>query len=208
MQADGSTTRKYGGTGLGLALTRRFCTMMGGDVTVTSEAGKGSTFTLRLPAVVVPTPQDPPHTEPRPSPVKKAVALPIVEMRAKPIVLVIDDDPNVHDLMRRTLAKDGYQIETALGGEEGLRRARELRPTAITLDVMMPGLNGWSVLAALKQDPELAPIPVIMLTMADERSQGLELGALEYLTKPLDRTRLLGILGRWRTRRHSSPDSG
>ena len=95
-----------------------------------------------------------------------------------------------------------------MGGEEGLRRARELRPTAITLDVMMPGLNGWSVLAALKQDPELAPIPVIMLTMVDERSLGMGLGALEYLTKPLDRGRLLSILGRWQAQLPSRVSPG
>jgi CheY-like chemotaxis protein len=114
-------------------------------------------------------------------------------------VLVIDDDPTVHDLMRRSLAKEGYQVETAFNGEEGLRKARELRPDTITLDVMMPGLNGWSVLAALKQDPGLAHIPVIMLTMVDQRSQGMALGAVEYLSKPFDRGRLLGILSRWKT---------
>jgi CheY-like chemotaxis protein len=113
-------------------------------------------------------------------------------------VLVIDDDPGVHELMRRSLAREGFRVEVAASGEEGLRRARELRPEAITLDVMMPGMDGWAVLAALQADAELAAIPVVMLTIADERNLGYALGAADYLTKPVGRERLAAVLQRYR----------
>jgi GAF domain-containing protein/CheY-like chemotaxis protein/anti-sigma regulatory factor (Ser/Thr protein kinase) len=182
-QADAATTRKYGGTGLGLALSRRLCRMMGGDVTVESEAGRGSTFTIRLPAEVTDAPPEPgARLEPgAPAPGVGAV-------------LVIDDELAVRELMHRFLSKEGFQTVTAASGEEGLRYARELRPDAITLDVMMPGMDGWTVLAALKADPDLADIPVIMLTMVDDRNLGYALGASEYLTKPIDRERLVAVL--------------
>ena len=106
-------------------------------------------------------------------------------------VLVIDDEAAVRDLMQRFLTKEGFRVVTALGGEEGLRLARELRPDAITLDVMMPGMDGWAVLSALKADPDLADIPVIMLTIVDDKNLGYALGASDYLTKPIDRERLV-----------------
>jgi GAF domain-containing protein/CheY-like chemotaxis protein len=182
-QADAATTRKYGGTGLGLALSRRLCRMMGGDVTVESEAGRGSTFTIRLPAEVAEAVEAPVPAGP-------------VERAAPGVgtVLVIDDEAAVRDLMQRFLTKEGFRIVTASGGEEGLRRARELRPDAITLDVMMPGMDGWAVLSALKADPDLADIPVIMLTIVDDRNLGYALGASDYLTKPIDRERLVAVL--------------
>ena len=113
-------------------------------------------------------------------------------------VLVIDDDAAVRDLMARFLGKEGFRVATAASGEEGLRLARELRPDVITLDVLMPGMDGWSVLAALKADAELADIPVVMLTMLDDRNLGYALGAADYLTKPIDRERLVSVLGRYR----------
>jgi CheY-like chemotaxis protein/anti-sigma regulatory factor (Ser/Thr protein kinase) len=182
-QADAATTRKYGGTGLGLALSRRLCRIMGGDVTVESKAGLGSTFTIRLPAVVTD------RAEPAPPSTPPGRATP-----ALGTVLVIDDEVAIRDLMQRFLVKEGFRAVAAAGGEEGLRLARELRPDAITLDVMMPGMDGWAVLTALKADPTVADIPVIMLTIVDDKNLGYALGAADYLTKPIERDRLLTVL--------------
>jgi signal transduction histidine kinase/CheY-like chemotaxis protein len=187
VQADASTTRKYGGTGLGLAIARRFCRLMGGDITVESELGRGSTFTLQLPAGV------------EPARAQKAAGEAIEPTRAagaEGTILVVDDDPTVLDLMRRFLEREGFSVVTASGGREGLRLAREIRPAAITLDVMMPDLDGWTVLATLKGDPELAEIPVVLASIVDDRSRGYALGAVEYMLKPIDRERLLEVLHR------------
>ncbi|MCI0583899.1 MAG: response regulator, partial [Chloroflexi bacterium] len=186
-QADTTTTRRFGGTGLGLALSRRLCRMMGGDVTVASEAGRGSTFTIRLPAEVREAVRD-----------ARAPAARDAVPTGASTVLVIDDDAAVRDLMSRFLGKEGFRVVAAAGGEEGLRLAREIEPDVITLDVLMPGMDGWSVLAALKADPALADIPVVMLTMLDDRNLGYALGAADYLTKPIDRERLVAVLGRHR----------
>jgi CheY-like chemotaxis protein len=113
-------------------------------------------------------------------------------------VLVIDDEAAVRDLMHRFLTKEGFRVVTAHGGEEGLRQARQLRPDAITLDVMMPGMDGWAVLSALKADPEVADIPVVMLTIVDDKNLGYALGASDYLTKPIDRERLVTVLKQYR----------
>jgi PAS domain S-box-containing protein len=197
-QADSSTTRKFGGTGLGLAISRRFCQIMNGDITVRSEPGQGTTFTMRIPVEVVQQPiegQGKPEQEPQ----RLSESLPA----SAAVVLVIDDDPLVADLLRRTLVKDGYRVEYAENGEKGLQLARQLRPDAITLDVMMPGMDGWQVMTHLKSDPELADIPVILLSIVNDRKTGFALGATEYLTKPLDRERLTTVLARISTGRGS-----
>ncbi len=192
-QADASTTRKYGGTGLGLAITRRFCRMMGGDATVQSTPGAGSTFTMRLP-VIVPPLHDPAAGEGETLPAAGIA----VDGRRGDVVVVIDDDPSARELISRFLAREGYHPAAAASGEEGLRLAHSLHPVAITLDVMMPGLDGWTVLQRLKADPETQAIPVIMLTMVDDKNIGFALGAADYMTKPIDRARLSAILSRHR----------
>ncbi|HEX2121892.1 MAG TPA: response regulator, partial [Thermoanaerobaculia bacterium] len=191
-QADASTTRKFGGTGLGLALTRRFCQMMGGDVMVQSVAGEGSVFTLLLPLTITTLAAEPPP----PLEERRATVTPDLEPLPAlgTCVLVIDDDPMQRDLMQRYLQKEGFTVRTATGGAQGLRLARTLHPAAITLDVMMPDMDGWSVLSALKGDIGLRDIPVIMLTMVDDPVRGFTLGASEYATKPVNRRRLSQIL--------------
>ncbi len=198
-QADASTTRKFGGTGLGLALTRRFCQMMGGDVTVRSQVGQGSTFTIKLPANVggerAEEVEDTPEETRFPSSGNNRSTDPTPEPST--CVLVIDDDATQRDLMRRFLTKEGFCVRTAEGGEDGLRLARQLIPIAITLDVMMPEMDGWTVLEALKADPVLQDVPVIMLTMVDDLARGLALGAADYVTKPVNRRRLSRILKKY-----------
>ncbi|MBI3269489.1 MAG: PAS domain S-box protein [Planctomycetes bacterium] len=195
-QADASTTKKFGGTGLGLAISRKLCQIMGGDITVDSEPGKGSTFTMIVPARV---------RDPKAAPVEEAVpasARPIPVDPSRPLhgeVLVIDDDPTFHDMIGRMLVKEGYLAVRATSGEEGLRLAREVRPLAITLDVVMPGMDGWAVLTALKADPELMGIPVIIVSMVDNRSMGYALGVADYLMKPIEREQLSAILAKHRT---------
>ena len=181
-QAEASTSSKYGGTGLGLALSRKFCQLMGGNVTVTSEVGKGSTFTATIPLAGAPEQES---DEPA-----------ISEGRLGSI-LVIDDDAVARNLLTRILSKEGYRVIEAASGEAGLRLAAEHQPNAITLDVVMPGMDGWAVLSALKSDPSLATIPVIMLTMMDEKRLGYMLGADEYLTKPINRKRLAAAIRKY-----------
>ncbi len=187
-QADETTTRDYGGTGLGLPISRRFCHMMGGDITVESVMGEGSTFTIRLPLEV--------EDEGSESQAKAAPAV-ITGPGEDPVVLVVDDDPNALDLLGRTLQEAGMTVVTASEGEEALNLARKLHPAAITLDVLMPGMDGWEVLRELKADRETQDIPVIMVTMTDDRALGYALGATEFLTKPVQRSQLVQLLERY-----------
>ena len=175
-QADSSTSARYGGTGLGLAISRRFCELMGGSIDVSSRPGAGTTFIVRLPATL--------HAP---------AATPVVEAAGgdAPTVLVIDDDAVARDLVTRLLGRAGFRVITASDGATGLSRARSEQPAVITLDVVMPGMDGWEVLTALKSDPAVREIPVVMLSMLDEQHLGFALGAADFLTKPVDRSRLL-----------------
>jgi signal transduction histidine kinase/CheY-like chemotaxis protein len=186
-QAESSTSRKYGGTGLGLAISKLFCEMMGGVISVSSVAGRGTTFTVRLPVEA--------EAETR---VADGTQAATADGAHAGTVLVIDDDPAARNIVARTLSKDGFRVLEAAGGEAGLALARAERPDVITLDVLMPSMDGWSVLAALKSDPALSAIPVVMLTITDEPTLGFSLGAAEYLTKPIERARLREVLQRYR----------
>ena len=190
-QADASTTRRFGGTGLGLAISKRFCEMMGGDITVTSEPDKGSTFTLRLPAKV-------PKAATVTSTGQPTDATPLPDDGHAVRVLVIDDEPAVRELMTRSLTSQSIVAVTAGDGEEGLRLAKERTPDLIFLDVLMPKMDGWAVLTALKADPDLRDVPVVMLTMMSDQGMGYLLGASEYLSKPIDRNRLLAVLDKYK----------
>ncbi|MEP6485824.1 response regulator [Microcoleus vaginatus GB2-A3] len=187
-QADASTTREYGGTGLGLAISQRFCQMMGGSIEVSSTLGAGSTFTVLLPKAIK-QPEIPNKVHDSTSP---------PEAPAVGTVLVVDDDPISRDLIQRALSRQGLHIEVAGSGEQALRLAKQLRPDAITLDVIMPGMDGWAVLSALKADPDLAEIPVILLSFVGNKSLGFALGASDYLTKPVDGKRLAALLNKYR----------
>jgi signal transduction histidine kinase/DNA-binding NarL/FixJ family response regulator len=198
-QADVSIARKYGGTGLGLAISSRYARLMKGRISVESEPGRGSEFTLDLPAKVTTEITEAAQTE-------KTNDLPAAssEMNADlDTILVIDDDSAVRDLMSRFLTKLGFHVVAAASGDEGLLLAKQVNPLVITLDVIMPECDGWVVLNKLKADPELAEIPVIMVTVVDDESMGFELGASNYMIKPVDRDRLAVLIEKHRAARPS-----
>ncbi|MET3293217.1 UNVERIFIED_CONTAM: signal transduction histidine kinase/CheY-like chemotaxis protein [Brevibacillus sp. OAP136] len=184
-QADSSTTRKYGGTGLGLAISQKLCQIMGGDIQVASEFGKGTAFTIWLPTMEqdIHVLADTKETE--------------MLIKGSSTLLVIDDDMAMLQLMKRYLGKEDWTVALAKNGHEGIRLAKELRPTVIALDVLMPGMDGWTVLTTLKNDPELAGIPVVMISMTDDKNLGYALGASEFLTKPVYRERLIAVLDKY-----------
>lgn len=185
-QADASTTRQYGGTGLGLAISRRFCNMMGGDITVQSQSGAGAIFTVHLP--------EKPKTAVTKDNWLDEDVLETAVSHPENSVLIIDDDPMARDLLKRHLTKAGFRVQTAASGAEGLALAAEIKPIAITLDVLLPSMDGWEVLAQLKADPEMANIPVIIVTMLEDEQLGFALGASDYLMKPIDRKRLTAVV--------------
>jgi CheY-like chemotaxis protein/nitrogen-specific signal transduction histidine kinase len=185
-EAEGATSSKYGGTGLGLALSQKLCRLMGGDVTVVSELGQGSCFTIRVPAqaqtaeLITDTSPVADRTGPGPD--------------GQDVILVIDDDAADLDIVQRMLTKEGYNVATARNALEGLAAARKLRPSAIILDVLMPDTDGWSVLSVVKDDSDLQRCPVILLSVNDDFQKGRSLGAAAHLQKPVDREPLLRIL--------------
>ena len=179
-QADASTTREYGGTGLGLAISRQFCHLLGGDIAVSSTVGTGTTFSVSIPVESVLEEHGPVE--------EKAGAEDALT------VLVVDDNPVARDLLARHLERDGYRVEKVSDAREAVTAARKYRPAVITLDVLMPYMDGWSVLSALKQDPDLAPIPVVMVTITDDKNLGFSLGAVEYLRKPVRQEQLRSVI--------------
>ena len=183
-QADEKTTRKFGGTGLGLTITKMFAEMMGGMIDVTSVEGEGTTFTVTLPKVVTDDTSDLDQPSSEQSDDKDYT------------VLVIDDDDSAQDMMKRFLEKQGYSVIQAKSGEMGLKLATEHMPDLITLDVMMPEMDGWEVLNTLQSNDRSKKIPVIMLSMANEPDIGYSLGATDYLTKPVDWNELSNILSK------------
>jgi PAS domain S-box-containing protein len=189
VQADDSTTRQFGGTGLGLAITRAFCRTMGGDISVTSAPGAGATFTVRLPAML--RPEDAPPTEAEPH-------TPVEPHEQHETVLLVDDDPAARELLQRFLEREGFHVRSANDGRAGLTLARALRPRAILLDVEMPRMDGWAVLHAVRNDPDLAGTPVIMTSVVAEQGLGQALGATDYFVKPIDWDRLKGLMERYR----------
>lgn len=191
IQADISTTRKYGGTGLGLTICKQFCELLGGNIEVKSEVHVGTEFIVRLP-VIATIPNEPVVSE---SALAKTIRFAeshkpeeSIKDRRKRLarILVVDDDPAMRNLLRRQLEKEGFEILEAVDGKQGLAMAREYHPEVITLDVMMPGMDGWSVLKAIKSDEELSDIAVIILSIISDKNIGFTLGAAEYLSKPVD----------------------
>ena len=199
-QADASTTRRFGGTGLGLAITRAFSHMLGGDITVESSEGEGTTFTLTIRATVVK--DDAEQLDPGTR--SDAVRLGSDQAGGNE-VLVIDDDQATRDLLARFLTREGFKVATAPDGKAGLEHARAQRPRAILLDVTMPRMDGWAVLRTLRADPELGDVPVIMVTVLDEQNLAFSLGATDYLQKPVDWGLLKEAMDRFRPKHYDGP---
>jgi signal transduction histidine kinase/DNA-binding NarL/FixJ family response regulator len=203
-QADVSIARKYGGTGLGLAISYRYAHLMKGRISVESELGQGSIFTLHIPSRVTTEMTEAAQAE-------KVKDLPVAPSEMKSnldTILVIDDDSVIRDLMSRFLTRLGFRVVAAASGEEGLRLAKQVNPLVVTLDVIMPDCDGWAVLNKLKTDPELADIPVIMVTVVDNETMGFKLGASNYLIKPVDRDRLAVLIQEHRVARYSTVTAG
>ena len=189
-QADGSSTRKYGGTGLGLSITRKLTHLLGGTIDVRSVEGKGSTFTVTIPFAK--------KDEEAPAETVRTdeETLPSVGMKGMKVLLAIDDDPNALILLKQNLEDEGYYVMGASNPEEGIRKAKEIHPFAITLDILMPQKDGWGVLSELKADPATRDIPIIVISIIDNKELGFNLGAFDYLVKPFEKEAISAVLQR------------
>ena len=189
VQADSSTTRKYGGTGLGLTISKQLAILMGGDITIRSEMNKGTTFTATFLADYLNATDNVKNQNIKEGPlIENVVSIENVNGKT---VLIIDDDPTVGELMKRQLLKENYKVVIAPNGKEGVRLARDLQPDVIILDILMPEMDGWSVLRTLKADPKVSDIPVIMASILDEKNKGFSLGAADFLSKPVQKEYLM-----------------
>jgi signal transduction histidine kinase/CheY-like chemotaxis protein len=188
VQADKSISSKYGGTGLGLVISRHFCQMMGGDVTFESEYNVGTTFIVEIPRNV--------NEAGRAAKISECEQSDVTSFSVPP-VLVIDDDPTVSEIIRRQMVNDQVDVVTAAGGEEGLRKARELKPQLIVLDLLMEEMDGWSVLSEIRADPTISAIPIFILSSVDERAKGRSKGVLDFLVKPPRKAELKTILSKY-----------
>ncbi len=206
-QADESTTRDYGGTGLGLTLVKSFCEMMGGSIRVESTIGQGSSFIVTLPKEIekqyLGLEEEASISGETPEPslsnqdTKTASSQASEDASAQNTVLVIDDEASARELLRKRLESEGCSVLLAKSGAEGLALAAEHIPALITLDVMMPGMDGWTVLRRLKADSKLKNIPVVMISMVGNKAMSYSLGAVESLQKPVDRGRLSGLVKKY-----------
>jgi PAS domain S-box-containing protein len=215
-QADDSTTRNYGGTGLGLSLTRRFAQMMGGDIRVESEVGSGSSFIIEIPMKVTKQHQGL-EAEASMDETGDNTAIATAKTfpdhllstlervhKEKPLVLVVDDEQSARELLTRSLELEGCEVKAARDGKEGLKMAADLSPDLITLDIMMPGMDGWTVLRKIKADRNLKDIPVLMVSMIGDRGMSYELGAVDSIQKPVDRKKLRGVVEKYAKGKNNS----
>ena len=190
--SDSSTTRKYGGTGLGLTISKQLAMMMGGDVTVDSEINKGTIFTATFLADYLGASQDIKNKALKQNSLIENVVS--IENQNAKTILIIDDDPTVSELIKRQLLRDSYNVVVANNGKEGIELARKIKPNLITLDILMPEMDGWSVLRTLKADPEVSKIPVVMASILDEKNKGFSLGAADFVSKPIEKERLISSI--------------
>ncbi|MBI5463979.1 MAG: response regulator, partial [Ignavibacteriales bacterium] len=209
-QIENTSTKKYKGTGLGLPIARRLARLLGGNLTVKSVLGQGSTFTLRVPPVipkenlaspdVVQKKQEGQPSSPSASAQKPAAFPATVAPGVLPPpgtrILCIDDDPDVIDILKKYLTPEGYSVTGANSGDEGIRLAEQLHPSLITLDIMMPNKDGWQVLQELKADSATRDIPVLIHSIIDNKPLAVHLGALDVMTKPVDAKNLIAFVGK------------
>jgi CheY-like chemotaxis protein len=186
-QGDASTTRKYGGTGLGLTIALKLTRLLGGDIRVDSTLKQGSTFTITLPSA------PPTWDGVSPAELETDPAAPAAQPAT---VLVIDGDPTLRRQMASYLTRAGYRVIASASGVEGLRLARTHKPDVVTLDVVLPDVDGWNLLMSFKRDPELRDTPVVLVTVADDRTRGLAVGAADFLPKPIRRDALVAVMRR------------